>query len=85
MDVATPDFREKNRERCVNYFTVARKARERDRREKHRAPCRDTERARSERLVANYLPWLTAGMLRPTPRKRRMVSMNLGTEIGLDR
>jgi hypothetical protein len=39
----------------------------------------------SERLVANYLPWLTAGMLEPTPRKRRMVSMNLGTEIGLDR
>jgi len=69
----------------VNYFTRARKARERDRREKHRAPCRDTEQARVRTSMANYLPWLTAGMLRPTPRKRRMVSMNLGTEIGLDR
>src|SRR6516225_4078539 len=36
-------------------------------------------------LVANYLPRLTAGMVRPTPRKRRMVSMNLATEIGFDR
>jgi hypothetical protein len=35
--------------------------------------------------VANYLPRLTAGMLRPSPRKRRMVSMNLATEIGFDR
>jgi hypothetical protein len=29
--------------------------------------------------------WLTAGMLRPTPKKRRTVSMNLGTEIGFDK
>jgi hypothetical protein len=36
-------------------------------------------------LVANYLPRLTAGMVRPSPRKRRMVSMNLETEIGFDR
>jgi transposase-like protein len=36
-------------------------------------------------LVANYLPRLTAGMVRPSPRKRRMVSMNLATEIGFDR
>jgi hypothetical protein len=35
--------------------------------------------------VANYSPRLTAGILRPTPRKRRMVSMNLGTEIGFDK
>jgi hypothetical protein len=28
---------------------------------------------------------LTAGILRPTPRKRRMVSMNLGAEIGFDK
>jgi hypothetical protein len=27
----------------------------------------------------------TAGILRPTPRKRRMVSMNLATGIGFDR
>jgi hypothetical protein len=36
-------------------------------------------------LVANYLPRLTAGMVRLSPRKRRMVSMNLATEIGFDR
>jgi hypothetical protein len=28
---------------------------------------------------------LRAGILWPTPRKRRMVSMNLGTEIGFDK
>src|SRR5262249_34585210 len=29
--------------------------------------------------------WLTAGMLRPSPKKLRTVSMNLGTEIGFDK
>jgi hypothetical protein len=28
---------------------------------------------------------LRSGILWPTPRKRRMVSMNLGTEIGFDK
>src|SRR5262249_884321 len=31
------------------------------------------------------LPRLTAGMVRPTPRKRRMVSMNWATGAGFDK